>query len=928
MVAINRRRFFMSQYKSTIKLIVFFLLLAAASLLINMYIDWLWFKSVSFQEVFTTILFNKIGLYALIFLVTLGLFYINLWLTRKNISDDEPRLHNDNDPDIIYLERPPSIWKELLTGQTAKYIFLAISIFAAFMVSSVAADNWLVVQQYLNGVKVGVIDPIFNKDLGFYFFNLTFYQFIYSTLMMLLVLLLLAVILIYASNTTNQMIYGRLKEFSFAKGHLAVLLAAIFALKAWGYRLDAYQLLFSPGGIVFGATYTDINARLLAYKVMLALSIIIALLLLANIFVRKMNLVYISIGTWAIVAILLGTIYPSLLQSLVVQPNEFNKERPYLENAIKFTRQAYGLDKAQSIARTVDYDLNINDSKHTSTIKNIRLWDWQPSKTTYKNLQQLRSYYVFNDVDIDRYELNGESRQLMLSAREIDQSELPAQAKTWINQKLMYTHGYGVVVSPVTEITTEGFPEFYIKDIPPQFSTDLTITRPEIYFGEKTDDYVIVNTKQKEFDYPMGEQNVFSTYEGHDGVKIQSLPRKLMLAWVLKDYKMLLSSDITNDSQVLMYRNVVERIRKIAPYLAFDGDPYIIIDEKGKLYWMQDAYTYTNKYPYSQPFDDWGNNYIRNSVKIITDAYSGEVNFYIADDSDPIVNTLRKVFPNLYKSIDEMPADLRKHVRYPVDMFMVQAEMYTTFHMSDPWVFYNKEDPWIIPNEIVDDKQQKMEPYYINMTLDQDEGTEFVLMMPFSPKSRPNMIAWMGARMDGDNYGKMMVYNFPKQETIYGPEQVESRINQNTSIAQQLTLWDQRGVRVYRGNLLVIPVDNSILYIEPIYLQADNSKLPELKRIIAGFGEKLVMEPTLDEALLKLFGEGPRPPEAAKPDVDTPDVDTPEETPFKSVQELAQQARDIYDRANEQLKEGNWAGYGESIEKLNVIISELEAAAN
>ena len=918
----------MSQYKSTIKLIVFFLLLAAASLLINMYIDWLWFKSVSFQEVFTTILFNKIGLYALIFLVTLGLFYINLWLTRKNISDDEPRLHNDNDPDIIYLERPPSIWKELLTGQTAKYIFLAISIFAAFMVSSVAADNWLVVQQYLNGVKVGVIDPIFNKDLGFYFFNLTFYQFIYSTLMMLLVLLLLAVILIYASNTTNQMIYGRLKEFSFAKGHLAVLLAAIFALKAWGYRLDAYQLLFSPGGIVFGATYTDINARLLAYKVMLALSIIIALLLLANIFVRKMNLVYISIGTWAIVAILLGTIYPSLLQSLVVQPNEFNKERPYLENAIKFTRQAYGLDKAQSIARTVDYDLNINDSKHTSTIKNIRLWDWQPSKTTYKNLQQLRSYYVFNDVDIDRYELNGESRQLMLSAREIDQSELPAQAKTWINQKLMYTHGYGVVVSPVTEITTEGFPEFYIKDIPPQFSTDLTITRPEIYFGEKTDDYVIVNTKQKEFDYPMGEQNVFSTYEGHDGVKIQSLPRKLMLAWVLKDYKMLLSSDITNDSQVLMYRNVVERIRKIAPYLAFDGDPYIIIDEKGKLYWMQDAYTYTNKYPYSQPFDDWGNNYIRNSVKIITDAYSGEVNFYIADDSDPIVNTLRKVFPNLYKSIDEMPADLRKHVRYPVDMFMVQAEMYTTFHMSDPWVFYNKEDPWIIPNEIVDDKQQKMEPYYINMTLDQDEGTEFVLMMPFSPKSRPNMIAWMGARMDGDNYGKMIVYNFPKQETIYGPEQVESRINQNTSIAQQLTLWDQRGVRVYRGNLLVIPVDNSILYIEPIYLQADNSKLPELKRIIAGFGEKLVMEPTLDEALLKLFGEGPRPPEAVKPDVGTPDVDTPEETPSQSVQELAQQARDIYDRANEQLKEGNWAGYGESIEKLNVIISELEAAAN
>ncbi len=912
----------MSQYKSTIKLIVFFLVLGAVSLLINMYIDWLWFKSVSFQDVFTTILINKIGLYAVIFALTLGLFYLNLWLTRKNIVEETPRMQTDDGRDIIYLERPEPVWKELLSGKTSKYIFLAISIFAAFMVSSVATNNWLVVQQYLQGVKVGILDPIFNKDLGFYFFDLTFYQFIYSTLMMLLVLLLIAMVLIYISNTTNQIIYGRLKEFTFAKGHLSVLVAAIFALKAWGYRLDAYQLLFSPNGIVYGATYTDINARLLAYKVMLILSIIVALIVLANIFIKKMSFIYLSIGTWALVAILLGSIYPSLLQSLVVQPNEFNKERPYLENAIKFTRQAYGLDKAESIARTVDYNLNINDSKHTSTIRNIRLWDWQPSKTTFKNLQQLRSYYVFNDVDIDRYTLNGESRQLMLSAREIDQTELPAQAKTWINQKLMYTHGYGVVVSPVTEITTEGFPEFYIKDIPPKFSTDLKISRPEIYFGEKTDDYVIVNTKQKEFDYPMGEQNVFSSYKGKEGVKIQSLPRKLMLAWVLKDYKMLLSSDITNDSQVLMYRNVVQRIQKIAPYLAFDGDPYLVIDKEGNLFWILDAYTYTNKYPYSQPFDDYGNNYLRNSVKITTNAYTGEVTFYVADGTDPIVKTLSKIFPELYKSIDQMPADLRKHVRYPEDLFEVQAEMYTTFHMSDPWVFYNKEDPWIIPNEIVDDKQQKMEPYYINMTLSGEKDAEFVLMMPFSPKSRPNMIAWMGARMDGENYGKIMVYNFPKQETIYGPEQVESRINQNTSIAQQLTLWDQRGVRVYRGNLLVIPVDNSILYIEPIYLQADNSKLPELKRIIAGFGEKLVMEPTLDQALIKLFGEGP-----AVSQPEQPEDNPAEETPAQSVKDLAKQARDLYDQATEQLKEGNWAGYGESIDKLNAIISELEAAA-
>ncbi|NLB53003.1 MAG: UPF0182 family protein [Syntrophomonadaceae bacterium] len=920
----------MSNYSSTIKLFILLLLLGAISLVTNLYIDWLWFKSVSFQEVFSTIIINKVGLYGVLFLITMGLFYVNLWLTKKNVTDDEPRLKMDEERDIIYLEQPEAPWKELFTGKTANYIFLAISIFAAFMVSSVAADNWLVVQQFINRVAVGTVDPIFNKDLGFYFFDLTFYQFIYSTLMMVLVLLLIAVALIYLSNTTTQIIYGDWKKFSFAKGHLAVLIAAIFALKAWGYSLNAYELLFAPSGIVFGATYTDITARLLNYKVMLVLSIIVAIILIATLAVKKLNLVYVSIGAWLAVSIILGGVYPSLLQSLVVQPNEFNKERPYLENAIEFTRQAYGLDKAENIARNVDYNLNINDSKHDSTIKNIRLWDWQPSKTTFKNLQQLRSYYVFNDVDIDRYTIDGEYRQVMLSAREIDQSELPEQAKTWINQKLMYTHGYGVVVSPVTEITTEGFPEFYIKDVPPKFSTDLTISRPEIYFGEKTNEYVIVNTKQKEFDYPMGEQNVFSTYEGEDGVKINSLPRKLMLSWVLKDYKMLLSSDITNDSQILMYRNVVERIRKIAPYLAFDSDPYLVINNEGRIFWMLDAYTYTNKYPYSQPFDSAQNNYLRNAVKITTDAYSGEVNFYVADGSDPIVKTYSKIFPELYKPLDQMPADLQKHIRYPVDMFMIQAEMYTTFHMSDPWVFYNKEDPWIIPNEIVDDKQQKMDPYYINMRLPGEENTEFVLMMPFSPKSRPNMIAWMGARMDGDNYGNMMVYNFPKQETIYGPEQVEARINQNTSIAQQLTLWDQRGVRVYRGNLLVIPVDNSILYIEPIYLQADNSKLPELKRIIAGFGEKLVMEPTLDQALIKLFGEAPGITEPETPDGETPTGgtrpdDVTGESPSQTVQELSSLARDYYDQATEQLKAGNWAGYGENIEKLNDVINRLEA---
>ncbi|WP_276624439.1 UPF0182 family protein, partial [Syntrophomonas wolfei] len=406
-----------------------------------------------------------------------------------------------------------------------------------------------------------------------------------------MILLFITLGSIYLINASTDLLFGNWRQFSFAKGHLATLLAAIFLLKAWGYKLAAYDILFSPAGIVYGATYSDIFARLLSYRILLLLSIIIAAVILANIFVKKFKWILISLGTWVLVAFLMGSVYPSLIQKLVVQPNEFNKEKPYIENAIKYTRQAYSLDRAENREFNIDYNLDISDPSHQSTIDNIRLWDWQPLRTTYKNLQQLRSYYVFDDVDVDRYTVDGKYRQLMLSVREIDQEELPQQAKTWINQRLMYTHGYGLVVSPVTEVAEEGFPQFFVKDIPPRFSTDLKIKRPEIYFGEKTDNYVIVNTEQKEFDYPAGEKNVYTRYEGKDGIKIKSFARRLLFGWVLKDYKMLLSSDISNESQVLMNRNILERVQKVAPYLSYDGDPYVVINDDGKLYWILDAYT-------------------------------------------------------------------------------------------------------------------------------------------------------------------------------------------------------------------------------------------------------------------------------------------------------------------------------------------------
>ncbi|NLO22442.1 MAG: UPF0182 family protein [Syntrophomonadaceae bacterium] len=912
---------------STVRLIVFIVLLGVLSLFAGLYAEWLWFDSVKYASVFTTIIFSKITLYVTLFIFGFLLFYINLRITRKNMGLTEKPEEEDEGREVIYLDQErPSPWRDFMQGPYTKWIFIGVSLFGGFILSSVAGDYWIVIQQYLNKVPVGTVDPVFSKDLGFYFFNLNFYQFIYSTIMTGLILVTITVGVIYALNASSDLIFGNWRQFTVAKSHIAILIAMIFALKAWGYVLDSYGVLFSPEGIVFGATYTDMYARLIAYKILMAISIIITLVIIANIFVKKFNLVIISIGIWLLVAIVMGGVYPTIIQNFIVQPNEFNKERPYIERAIEYTRAAYGLDSAENQQFDVDNQLDIYDPDHKITIDNIRLWDWQPLMTTYKNLQQLRPYYVFDDVDVDRYKIDGNYRQVMLSAREIDQAELPEQAKTWINQKLMYTHGYGLVVSPVTEVAEEGFPEFFIKDIPPRLSTDLNVERPEIYFGEVTDNYVIVNTLQKEFDYPMGEQNVYTTYEGDNGIKVNSIFRKLVFSWVLKDYKMMLSSQVTNDSQILMNRNIVDRVKMVTPYLSYDSDPYIVINEDGKLYWIMDGYTYTNKYPYSEPFDSNRNNYLRNSVKVTIDAYTGDMDFYIADKEDPIIKTYAAIFPDIFKPISQMPEGLKAHIRYPVDMFKIQANTYRTFHMTDPYVFYNKEDPWLIPTEVVDDKSQTMEPYYIIMKLPGEEEAEYILMLPFTPKSRPNMVGWMCARMDGDQYGKLLVYNFPKQETIYGPEQIESRINQNTLIAQQLSLWDQRGSRVYRGNLLVIPMGNSILYVEPMYLQADSSKLPELKRVIAGFGNKTVMEPTLEQALISLFGRADEEPEDGEP---TPPDDSEVISPgSETVVELAKQAKQYYDQAEESLSSGDWAGYGNNLTKLKDILDQLQATVS
>lgn len=902
---------------SLLKIIAIIIILVAITSLADYYADWLWFQSINYANVFTITLINKLLLIVGSFVLSFVFFWFNLYLTKKNERPEKERPeHTFDGRDIIYLNREISHWTQLLKGRAAKWVFLVISGLGAYMVSSSMGDQWLTIQQYIHQVPFNIADPVFGKDISFYFFNLSFYHFIYGILMLILVLTLFMVGLVYLVNASADLFMLDWKELTFAKSHLAIIIAGIMALKAWGYKLATFEILFSNHGAVYGATYTDIHARLLSNRVLMYVAILVVLVILLNIFSKKLKWIVYSLAVWLVVAVALGGLYPMAMQKLIVQPNEFTKEKPYIEAGIKFTREAYELDEVENKDFNIDNNLTMKDIQdNNDTISNIRLWDWQPLGDTYRSLQELRPYYVFNDVDIDRYTVNGRYRQVMLSAREIQQT--PEQANTWINHRLMFTHGYGLVMSPVTEIAQEGFPQFFIKDIPPLFSTDIKVNQPAIYFGEKTDDYVIVNTKQNEFDYPMGDMNVSDQYKGSEGIKINSWSRRLLLSWVLKDYKMILSTDITNDSQLLTNRNILDRAKKVAPYLNYDHDPYIVVGKDGGLYWMMDAYTFSDKYPYSQPYDEAGNNYIRNSVKIVCNAYTGEMNFYVADPGDPIIQTYQNIFPGLYKPLTDMPDDLKLHVRYPEDMFSIQADIYRSYHISDPAVFYNKEDFWVIPTELTGGKEQPLAPYYIIMQLPGESSAEYILMMPYTPTGRPNMIAWMCARMDGAEYGKKLVYHFPKQETVYGPMQIESRINQDTSISSQLTLWDQKGSSTIRGNLLVIPINNSILYIEPLYLQAQTSQMPELKRIIAAYGDKVVMDESLDKALTDLFG-GQVATTPTAPATGT-------EVTGNTVPELTKLARQYYDQANERLKAGDWAGYGDNINKLNDTISKLEA---
>ncbi len=888
------------------------LLFSAAS---RLYVDWLWFNSLGYAAVFKISLLNKWGLGIAVFLFAFVFLYVNLALTGRYL-DQQIKPTNDDGREIIYDDRPgwDNVWRS--TNTNLAYAFLAFLI--SLPLGMYGAEKWITVQQYINRVAFNLRDPIFNRDIGFYVFDLQLYQVVYNILMPVLIAAAIAVGLVYLLMASFKLISFNLRELNWPKAHLIVLLSLVFLCKSWGYKLASYGILYSSNGVVHGAGYTDVHARLLAYKVLVVLTIVIAIILLLNLIIKRMNWVLLSLGIWVGAVVVLGSAYPAIVQKLSVEPNEFNREKPYIENNIKYTRAAYNLDKVESKPYQVTYDLTWEDLQaNEATIENIRLWDWQPLKTTYQAIQEIRPYYRFHDIDIDRYIINGHYRQVMLAPRELSQENTP---QTWINRKLEYTHGYGLAMSPVNEVAQEGLPVLFLKDIPPRSSVDLKVERPEIYFGEEKSSYVIVNTETPEFDYPMGSKNARCFYQADSGIKMGSLAKRLVFAWVLGDYRILISSQIKPESQLLIYRNIKERVTKIAPFLEYDQDPYIVLNDDGKLYWMIDAYTTSEHYPYSEPYN--GNkNYIRNSVKVVIDAYSGETSFYIADSEDPIIRSIAPIFPNFLQPLDNMPSGLRSHIRYPEDMFLIQAKMYSLYHMTDPSVFYQKEDKWNIPQEIVGNKVEQIQPYYIIMQLPDEDHPEYILMIPFTPNTKQNMIGWLCARSDGENYGKLKVYDFSKQELIYGPMQIESRIDQNSEISEQMTLWSQKGSAVYRGNLIVIPIKSSMLYVEPVYLQAEQSEIPELRRVIVVYGDNVVMEPTLEEALMQIFGQRRevKPPAGEKPDT------APGPTEEDTLADLARQAKSYYDKAQDALKSGNWGAYGENIEKVGKIIDRIVA---
>ncbi len=886
---------------------------------ITLYTDLLWFDTVGYVQIFAKTLAVK-GMLALVFG---GLFFLLAFINFRLAArlPSEARIRETQGT----LDMPsPQVIDPLIQS-----LLLPVTLLLGILAAPQAAAHWNSALLFFNAIPFGIEDPLFGRDIGYYLFRLPALKSLYNWFIVVLGVISLATAYLYFLYRGIHYSQQGISFIPRARRHLIVLIASLLLVQAGGYLLGAFELLYSSTGVVFGASYSDIYANLPALRILALLALVAAALSLFQIYRPGFRYLFTGLGALLAVHIMGIYVYPSLLQYFRVTPNELVVETPYISRNIHFTRQGYGIDKVEEKEFHAEERLTAEDlRRNDTTVKNIRVWDHRPLLLTYAQLQQLRTYYEFVNVDNDRYLIDGIYRQVMLSARELSHEQLPS--RIWINEHLIYTHGYGLVFGPVNQVTPEGLPEFFIKDIPPVFDGSIRVSRPEIYYGELANDYVFVKTEAKELDYPAGDQNIYTTYTGKGGVPLVSFWRKLLFSARFATLKISLSNDITPESRILFHRRIQERVKKIAPFLNFDRDPYMVIDRQGRLFWIIDAYTSSNRYPYSEPLPGVGN-YIRNSVKTIVDAYNGTVSFFISDPKDPVIQAYAKIFPGIFKPLEKMPDDLRLHIRYPQDLFSIQARIYATYHMQDPQVFYNKEDLLSIPRKTVKtdaqdlgpgpgplrrrEVEREIDPYYIIMRLPDEEKEEFILLLPFTPNKRDNMRSWLAARSDGANYGKLIALNFPKARLVYGPKQIDARIDQDANISQLLTLWGQGGSEVIRGDLLAIPIENSLLYVQPLYLAAEKGSMPELKRVITAFGNRIEMERTLELSLERLFGGTVRSVETEATRV----VEGSSEAP-----DLARTAFDHYNRSIQALRDRNWAGFGDELKRLEEVLKEMQ----
>jgi len=901
-------------------LLVFVLVPAVAT----RYTDWLWYRDVGFERVFLTMVAAQWTLGLVAGVVGFAALYANARIAMRGVATRNLHIRDASD----WAQAGPKV----LVERIASWLVLPASLLIALVMAIGSASAWRDLAMFFYRTPFGVRDPVFGRDVAYYVFSIPMMENVLtfaSTVLWLSLLLFALPIYVARTEIGAQLVSSgrtqRLSRFYVtprAQMHLAILGALLLVVAALRVLLvDVPSLLIARHTVLFGATYTDLHVRLPLMRVLAVLLLVAggALIWYAS-RGRLLRGGLLALAGVIGATLLLAGVLPGLYQRLAVQPNELERETLQITNHIAATRQAWGIDNVDRRDLTSARPLTMKDVEaNQATIRNVRLWDREPLLQTYGQIQSIRTYYDFVSVDDDRYTIDGELRQVLLAPRELNTASLPT--RTFINEHLTYTHGMGVTLGPSNQVTPEGLPVLWVKDLPPVSSVPIRIARPQIYFGELANDFILAPSRQREFDYPSGQGDAaqYSSFDASVGVPVGSFVRRLLFAFRFGAMNILLSNDLTDRTRILFHRDVLERAQMALPFLRFDPDPYLVVTNDGRLEWILDAYTATDRYPYAQPLSD-GTNYLRNSVKVVIDAYSGATRAYLAQPDDPMIRTLGKIYPGMLRPLSELPADLRAHLRYPGLLFAAQSSMYGTFHMTDPGTFYGREDQWQIPTGATGGGESFVR--HIVMRLPGEQKPEYVLMRPFTPRGKQNLAAWMVVRNDGDNYGKLVAYRFPRQSLVFGPAQIVNRMNQDTEVSRQITLWDQRGSEVIRGELLVIPMEESLIYVQPLYLRAQGGQIPELKRVVVAHESRVAMDETLEAALERLFGEGAPAQPTQRAQAETPIA------AGESVTQLAHDAGDAYDRARAAQRNEDWAAYGAEMKRLGEILRRLNAARN